>query len=204
MKSKYIGEIVNNFLILEMYYELNSNNKKTSRFKLQCIYCDKIQSRSSSKVTHGNVKCDCQKNFKNRGCDRNCRLGRIYHGMLQRCENSNKDSYEYYGGKGITVCEEWQTYEPFMEWSLKNGYNDDLSIDRIDYNKGYSPENCRWADNKIQSNNKSNNHYLTYNNQTKTVQQWGEFLGIKPNSIITRLRRGWSLERALLTPTRNT
>lgn len=199
MKSKYIGKTIQDFLIHDRFYDLNKNGNRVAKFVVECVYCGKIQTRVVEKITHGHAKCDCQKNFKSRFCDRDTRLGNIHHGMLQRCENPNNDGYKYYGAKGISVCDEWQSYEPFRDWSLSNGYEDNLTIDRIDYTKGYSPENCRWTTYKTQANNKSSNHIITHNDKSQTVQMWGEELGIKPNTIITRLKRGWAVKDALST-----
>lgn len=103
--------------------------------------------------------------------------------------------------KGVTMCDEWlNSFNSFKEWSLLNGYEPGLTIDRIDNEKGYSPENCRWVDRKTQANNRSSNKWYTYKGETLTAAQWGERYGIRKSVLYGRLRRGWSIERALETP----
>ena len=117
--------------------------------------------------------------------------------IRQRCNNKNRPDYKYYGGKGIKVCNEWNTYSNFEEWAIGNGYEDNLTIDRIDVNGDYEPSNCRWITLKEQANNKTNNKIITYKNITKTIHQWADELKINPNTIFIRLKRGWDVERAL-------
>lgn len=119
------------------------------------------------------------------------RLYKIHQKMKERCYNKNAKSYKNYGGRGITICKEWlDDYKNFKEWALKNGYNDNLTIDRINVNGNYEPNNCRWADAKTQQNNRRNNHYIEYNGQIKTLKQWSEIYNLCPDTIAKRIKRG--------------
>ena len=120
--------------------------------------------------------------------------------MIARCLNPTNKDYWQYGGRGITVDLIWRDFNLFKHWAFSNGYKQGLSLDRIDNNAGYFPCNCRWATAKEQANNRRNNHFITYNNQTYTIAQWGEITGMPAYLISKRLRRGWSVERALTQP----
>jgi hypothetical protein len=124
------------------------------------------------------------------------RIYRTWQGMLNRCHRTNDKKYPLYGGRGITVCEDWHDPCKFISWAYTNGYTDKLTIDRIDKDGNYCPENCRWVDYKVQNNNRSFCHYIKYNGMTKTVSEWAEYLGISVNALFNRLRRNWSIERA--------
>jgi hypothetical protein len=125
------------------------------------------------------------------------RLYRIWMGILKRCNHINNVSYHYYGGRGIEVCNKWLVFDNFIKWGLENGYDDKLTLDRIDNNGNYEPSNCRWADRKTQSRNKRNNRLLTFNGKTQCVFAWAEELNIKHSTIFNRLERGWTPEKAL-------
>lgn len=118
------------------------------------------------------------------------RLNNIYQHIKSRCYNKNDNAYKYYGARGITMCDEWKSdYKVFKEWALLNGYNDNLTIDRIDNDKGYCPENCRWVSMKTQSCNKRNNRLITYKGKTKTISEWAVELGINFRTLHNRLCR---------------
>ena len=105
------------------------------------------------------------------------RLNVIYSHMKARCYNKNRWNYQYYGARGIKICDEWKNnYQAFKKWALENGYQDNLSIDRIDVNGNYCPENCRWTTDKEQKNNTRRNHYITYNGKTQSMSKWAEEL----------------------------
>ena len=129
------------------------------------------------------------------------RLYRIWANMRTRCNNPNFTKYADYGGRGITVCKEWGTFEPFRAWAVLNGYKENLTLDRIDNNGNYCPENCRWATQKEQCNNKRNNHTLTHNGETLTISEWAQRLNVNYFSLHDRITKlGWSAEKALTTP----
>lgn len=118
------------------------------------------------------------------------RLYQIWHGMIKRCENKHNAIFQRYGAKGIDVCEEWHDYMIFRDWALCNGYNDELTIDRKDNNKGYNPENCRWATNKQQSNNRTNNIHIIIDGETHTISEWSDISGVCKSTIAQRAKRG--------------
>ena len=130
------------------------------------------------------------------------RIHSIWQGMKDRCYNTNSYSFNLYGSRNITICDEWlNNFESFYKWSMENGYDDSLSIDRIDNSLGYSPENCRWADSITQANNKRDNHILEFDGRALTMKQWSEETGIKYQKLKDRINRcGWSVARALTTP----
>lgn len=129
-------------------------------------------------------------------------IGRYRHGMSntkihwlwcrirQRCDKIHCSDYFKYGARGISVCEEWEkSFETFMEWAMSNGYKEGVSIDRINNDGNYCPENCRFTDNKTQSNNRRGNHLITIDGITKTIQQWSDFTGVPRSLIRSKLRR---------------
>lgn len=129
------------------------------------------------------------------------RLYRIWLRIKDRTLNKNSHAYKRYGERGITICDEWKnSFEAFRDWAIENGYSDELSIDRIDNDRGYYPANCRWADVKTQSNNRSSCHLLTYNGETKNITQWAEKIGMNPITLESRIKNGWTIEKALTTP----
>ena len=129
------------------------------------------------------------------------RLYSIWSHMKQRTTDQNVDRYEHYGGKGIAICKEWKDYEKFKEWALLNGYQDSLTIDRIDNDGNYEPSNCRWADKITQANNTSRNHFIEFNGEIKTIAEWARKIGIKREALYNRIYNyGWSIEKALNTP----
>lgn len=165
-------------------------------------------------------KCDCgkskhiplrnliYKDTKSCGCMRSSRflthglrrtrLYGIWAGIINRCDNQRRQNYYLYGGRGIKVCDEWRSFEVFYKWAVSNGYNDSLSIDRKDTNGNYCPENCRWADDETQRNNKRSNVKITYNGKTLSLAQWSRETGIKYGTLWERHKiLKWTPEKTL-------
>ncbi len=113
-----------------------------------------------------------------------------YCGMMNRCYNSKVANYEYYGGRGISVCEEWHDIEEFEKWVFSSGYEKGLTLDRIDANGNYEPSNCRWATPKEQANNRRNTLYIEYEGESHTISEWAEIKGLNPKTINGRYYRG--------------
>lgn len=130
------------------------NSKKKARYgRYKCQYCGKEFEAISSEVKSKHTKsCGCLQGEKHNSTGD--RLYKIWIGIKKRCYNQNYKAYKNYGGRGISVCDEWKnSYISFRDWSLNNGYDDELSIDRINVNGNYEPSNCRWTTNEIQARN---------------------------------------------------
>lgn len=124
-------------------------------------------------------------------------------GMRKRCYSPTSNCYKNYGGRGITVCDEWMGKDGqknFYEWAIANGYRKGLTIDRINNDGNYTPENCRWATIKTQAYNRSTNSYITIKGKTQTVAEWADEIGISRGAMQNRLRYGWSEDRLLEPP----
>lgn len=127
----------------------------------------------------------------------NTRIYRIFHGIRQRCNNEKSKVYKWYGGRGITVCEEWNNADGFInfyKWSINNGYADNLSIDRIDVNKGYSPDNCRWVSTHEQARNRRNNIYVNYNGKKEVLFDVAQKENINNTTLQYRYKKNEDLD----------
>ena len=128
------------------------------------------------------------------------RIHNIWSKMIERCFDESNPAYKYYGGEGKYVCDEWcgeGGFIRFYQWSMENGYNDELSIERIDYKKGYSPDNCKWIPRNQQSWNTRTNIRVTYNGEEKTISQLANEYGLTRSKLYERLLWGWDIEEAL-------
>lgn len=128
----------------------------------------------------------------------NTRLYKIYKAMKVRCYNKNREEYNDYGGRGIRICDEWlNDFMVFYNWSMENGYQDDLTIDRIDVNGNYEPNNCRWITRKEQCCNTRRNLKITYRGVTHLISHWAELLNIDQSVLSHRYYNGWTVEKLL-------
>ena len=171
--------------------------------------CGKTKTVLKGNLIHGKTKsCGCyQKEMAikaNLLPENRRKLHDIFRHMKSRCYDPKNNRYDRYGGRGIKICDEWlNDVESFCVWALSNGYKDGLTIDRIDVNSDYCPQNCRWVTQQEQSLNTTRNVYISYKGKTKTLKEWANELGIKNTTLHNRIKYyGWSIEKAFETPTR--
>lgn len=161
--------------------------------------CGNFKSVRSDSLLSGAIKsCGCLKQEQDRvnltaahtHKQSKTRLYEIWQGIKKRCYNPHDARYERYGGRGITVCDEWKNDFPaFMKWAKENGYDEALTIDRIDNDKGYFPENCRWSNQKEQARNRASNIKITIGNATKTLTEWCEIFELDYKAVVARYHR---------------
>lgn len=152
-----------------------------------CLNLERCSAMGRSNVKHGL---------------RASRLYRIWSGMKQRTTNPGYHGWAGYGGRGISVCDEWLEFESFQSWAAAAGYGDSLTLERSDNNKGYSPENCRWATKKEQQNNRRTNVVIEIDGERKTVAQWAELSGLSHSTLLKRYWAGVPADRLLEAPDR--
>lgn len=165
------------------------NDGRRTMWKCQCD-CGNIVVVRAENLKSGNTKsCGCQarRNHFKHGMS-NTKLAGILNGMIQRCNNKNHQEYGIYGGRGITVCDDWVCdHKSFYEWAIANGYREGLSIDRIDSNGNYEPSNCRWADTITQANNTRKNVYIEHDGEIHTISEWSQIIGVNYHTLWRRV-----------------
>ena len=165
--------------------------------------CGKIVSCRTDALTRGKHSCGCENTRRTTHGLARTRAYQAWRAMIRRCENPSDKTYNNYGGRGISVCEEWHDPIAFCSWANEHcGEDQSLSLDRIDNDGNYTPDNCRFVDAKTQGNNRRTCHNITYNGETKTIAEWQESLGLPDGIIYQRLYAGWTAEKALNTPAR--
>lgn len=191
------GETIGNLTVLEM---LGEQCGKRTIYKCLCD-CGNEVNKSQGQLTtkspcNSTWSCGCTKErhsnseYANQNNLTTSRIYRIYKNMINRCYNSRNAGYKDYGARGITVCEEWlqdDGFEAFYKWAITHGYNDSLTIDRIDVNGNYEPSNCRWTDAEMQANNKRNSINIKYQDTLITIKECSEKSKIKRSTIEYRI-----------------
>lgn len=194
LTGKRFGRLV----VLELAEPLNGKR----RFKCLCD-CGNIAIVFSSNLKRGNTtSCGCARvnkivTLNKKHGMKGTKLYGIWMAMRSRCNNPNNKAFHRYGGRGIKCCQQWEEFSSFLEWATANGYKEGLSLDRIDNDGPYAPENCRWATNEQQSTNTSKNVFLTYQGETKTLSQWCKVVGSYEARLSWRYKQGWPVEEIL-------
>jgi hypothetical protein len=199
LTGKKFGKI----LVIERCEDkIYSGNRNATQWNCVCD-CDKtvIIKVTSNAFRGGKTHCGCSRPIPvSRNVTHgmtNTRLFDIWRSMRARCNNKNHVAYEKYGGRGITVCDEWlgkTGFQNLYDWAINSGYNEDLSLDRIDNDKGYYPENCRWATPSEQQRNRRDNTILSYNGETKTLYEWCEIFDSNSKLVYWRIKHNYPTE----------
>lgn len=170
---------------MKLIRKLSLKRDKNGNFQSFAIFwCENCEQEVIKRLSHGKIQksCGCDKNFNNGNKyalihgKTNTKLYSVWSNIKDRCLNLNCKSYKYYGGRGITICNEWLEFTPFMEWALGNGYNRGLQIDRKETNGNYEPSNCRWVTSKEQQRNKRNTTTLEIANEIRLLYWSGKYL----------------------------
>ena len=195
-----------NMLTAIKYFGKDERGKTTWLFKCDC---GNETVKVATLVNRGIVKsCGCLSRNKNCGkgasaSDRkthgmsNTRMHHIWLGMKYRCSEHHGAAQKRYSERGISICDEWMKFECFYEWAITNGYDENLTIDRIDNDGNYEPSKCRWVTRKEQNNNRSSNHKITYLGETKGIYEWSKELGIHPQYIYRYIAKGYTDKQAI-------
>lgn len=192
----YIGEKINHLTILEKLEEKDKYGNKLWLCKCDCGNITKLNSSALANVKGCGCKIDNIKHNMSK-----TKLYRSWNRMKNRCYAKSMACYELYGGRGIKVCDEWKNnFLSFKEWALNNGYKENLSLDRINVDGDYEPNNCRWITMFEQASNKRTNVFYTINGITKTQTQWARYYNIPITNLRRRLSSGWNIEDALTKP----
>lgn len=183
-----------------------SHTKNNSTYWLCRCDCGNTKTVLAGNLVGSRTKsCGCQQrkmaaeHNKSHG-ESKTRLYRIWKNMRNRCYNPKVRSYKDYGARGVRVCEEWKRYEAFRDWAISSGYDDTLTIERIDSSGMYEPSNCKWIPKPDQGKNTSRIRYIEHNGKRMSLADWSKELGGGPNLVTTRLQRGWPEQDAVSIP----
>jgi hypothetical protein len=198
--NQIVGQRFGKLTVLE---RAEQNSKSGNAMWICQCDCSIVVTVIGSHLRSGHTtSCGCNRISERSMGHSKDRLYRTWKGMHNRCYDPNHDRYKWYGGKGISICDDWHDFMTFRTWALANGYTDDLTIDRIKADGNYCPENCKWVDMKVQANNRSNNRILQYNGKKYTAVQLAESYGMSPHTVYNRLKLGWDVDQIVRTPER--
>lgn len=185
--------------------EKNGKKGKDSAWLCICKCGNKcVVSTTNLKNGHSS-SCGClrKENIRQRATFHGLSFTPLYYiwgAMMQRCTNPRCKAYQHYGARGIKICEDWRNFKSFYNWAIPAGYREGLSIERIDVNGDYCPQNCKWIYRAEQQKNKRNNHLITHEGKTQTISQWAEEYNIPYARLYARITKyNWSIEKALNT-----
>lgn len=186
------GQRFGRLTVIERAADKVTGSKPKVMWRCKCDCGKEVIVWSSSLVQGTTVSCGCK--TKKHGFAHKERLYETWKNMRRRCLDPKNKRYAQYGGRGITVCPEWGDYATFREWAMASGYKDDLTIDRIDVDGNYCPENCRWANAEVQANNVSRNRMLSYGGKSMTMAQWARKLKVTYSALNHRVQKGQNME----------
>lgn len=184
-------------------YAVCYNKRGKRAWKCLCDCGNENIVETAELIRGKSTSCGCYRKEKNLNIVTthgmtNTRLFHIFDSMKARCYRKKSINYNLYGGRGIKICDEWlNDNKKFFEWAFKNGYKEDLTIDRIDVNGNYEPSNCRWITVKEQARNRRTNTMFTYKGQTKCLKEWGEITGLCPATIGYRIKHNYPKDKVL-------
>lgn len=195
------GDVYGILIVIE-----ETARRKSQRMVICICRCGNKTTVKLDYLRNGHTKsCGCLKKIKTTEAkykhgESGTRLHRIWSGMKTRCNNKNRDDYYNYGGRGIKYCAEWEVYENFRDWAVNNGYKARLTLDRINVDGDYEPNNCKWSTITEQARNKRNNVKYLFDDKNLTVKEWSNITGLSEDCILYRLSKGWTIGKTLTTP----
>lgn len=194
--KQYLDSLIHkrfNMLTIVSYKKKGKYN--VNYFVCKCDCGNTTEIRANHILNDNQISCGCiKRKYKD------SKIGTViydtWNRMMHRCYNINNQKYPRYGARGITICDEWKnSYDEFYKWSINNGFQLGLSIDRINNDGNYEPSNCRWTTRKQQMRNTSRNRLITYQNETHSLAEWCEILNINYSTANVRLFRGKPLDK---------
>lgn len=206
---KFIDLTGQRFGFLTVAKRAENDNQGKAIWECKCD-CGNMHTVSRTDLKNSHVKsCGCytkefQKTSHIKHGLKYTRLYRTWNDMKDRCYNPKCHAYSNYGGRGISICEEWKNnVVNFYNWAMSNGYTDELSIDRINVNGNYEPSNCRWVTMKVQQNNKTTNRIIEFNGASHNLSEWAKIFKIPYMNMKSRIKDGWSIEKISNTPVKH-